>query len=298
MYSSPINEEDIAMFRVHRLLVFASALLISTSILAEQLDANGILAKQKAGVSAEALVAMINDPANTISVKSEDLAALQSGGVPESVLAALRQKVAAPATTATQPSAAAQPRAVPDDSRLLDVVKIVRSGISESLIAEQIKQSGLSYKLTMNDLLYLKQNDVQDSVISALLATKQQEEKKAEAPAETTFNGLLLVRGWGPLRKERPGRLIRKGDAFSWIDGSNPKENFEFQVAGLEKIWYTCQSQTAGDVCYQINVQVVQGPRYSFVDISRASGSNEVVKSLMETLRKDYPRAPFGAPDH
>jgi hypothetical protein len=196
--------------------------------------------------------------------------------------------------TDTAPAAAPAP-AAPDDARLLDVVKIVKSGISESLIAEQIKHSGAAYKLTMNDLLYLKQSGVQDSVISALLAAAP---APVAAPAETNFNELLLVRGWGPLRKERPGRLVLKGDTFSWIDGSDPKENFEFQVPGLEKIWYTCQAQTAGDVCYQINFQIVKGPRYSFMDVSHATGSNATVKAMMETLRRDYPRAPFGASDH
>ena len=202
-------------------------------------------------------------------------------------------------TPPTAPPPATEAAAQPDDARLADVVKIVKSGISESLIAEQIKQSGLAYKLSMNDLLYLKQNGVQDSVISALLATKEAEAKKAAAPpAETAFNELLLVRGFGPLRRDRPGRLLLKGDTLSWIDGADPKENVEFQVSGLGKIWYTCQSQTSGDVCYQINFQVVKGPRYSFADVSRATGANATVKALMETLRKEFPRAPFGAPDH
>ena len=191
------------------------------------------------------------------------------------------------------------PAAQPDDARLADVVRIVKSGISESLIADQIKQSGLTYKLSLNDLLYLKQNGVQDSVISALMATKEAEAKKAVAPpAETVFNELLLVRGFGPLRRDRPGRLVLKGETLSWVDGADPKDNFEFKVSGLNKIWFTCQSQTSGDVCYQINFQVVKGPRYSFADVSRATGSNATVKAIMETLRKDFPRAPFGAPDH
>jgi len=131
------------------------------------------------------------------------------------------------------------------------------------------------------------------------MATKEEETKKAAAPpAETTFNELLLVHGWGPLRRERPGRLVLKGETFSWIDGADPNENFQFQVSGLEKIWYTCKSQTAGDVCYQINFQIVKGPRYSFADVSRATGSNATVKTIMETLRTNFPRAPFSASDH
>jgi hypothetical protein len=281
---------------MNRKILIAALLLLAVSAFAEQLDVTTILAKQKAGASAEALLAAVNDPANMLAVKAEDIAALRSGGVPETVIAAIQQKVGSPATAAPTP---ATPATQPDDGRLADIVKIVKSGISESLIAEQIKQSGLTYKLSMNDLLYLKQNGVQDSVISALLATKDAEAKKAAAPpAELAFNELLLVRGFGPLHRDRPGRLVLKGETFSWVDGADPKENFDFKVSGLERIWYTCQAQTAGDVCYQINFQIVKGPRYSFADVSRATGSNATVKSIMETLRSNFPRAPFGAADH
>lgn len=285
--------------RIHRLLFTAALLLVAASAIAEQLDVNTILMKQKAGASANALLAAVNDPANTLAIRADDVTSLRSGGVPEAVIAAIQQRIANQAAPAGAPAVATPAPVAPDDTRLMDVVRIVKSGISESLIAEQIKQSGVAYKLSMNDLLYLKQNSVQDSVISALLATKDQEAKKAAAgPAETAFNELLLVHGWGPLRRERPGRLLLKGDTFSWIDGTDPKENFEFQTAGLEKVWYTCQAQTGGDVCYQINFQIVKGPRYSFADVSRATGSNATVKAVMETLRKDFPRAPFGASDH
>jgi hypothetical protein len=279
---------------IHRFVFTTVLLLVAASALAEQLDVSTILAKQKAGATAFALAAIVNDPSNTLAVTTDDFASLRSGGVPETVIAAIQQRLAgqSPATATPAPAA-------PDDPRLADVVKIVKSGISESLIAEQIKQSGLAYKLSMNDLLYLKQNGVQDSVISALLATKEAAAKMAAAPAETAFNELLMVHGWGPLRKERPGRLVLKADTFSWIDGKDPKENVDFQVPGLEKIWFTCQAQPSGDdVCYQINFQIVKGPRYSFADVSRATGSNATVKALMETLRQKYPRAPFGAPDH
>jgi hypothetical protein len=277
---------------IHRLLFTAALLLLAASAIAEQLDVNTILMKQKAGASADALLAAVNDPANTLAVKTDDITVLRSGGVPETVIAAIQQRIANQAA----PVAATPAPVAPDDARLTDVVRIAKSGISESLIAEQIKQSGVSYKLSMNDLLYLKQNSVQDSVISALLATKDQ--KVAAGLAETAFNELLLVHGWGPLRRERPGRLVLKGDTFSWIDGTDPKENFEFQTKGLEKVWYTCQSQTAGEVCYQINFQIVKGPRYSFADVSRATGSNATVKAVMETLRQNFPRAPFSASDH
>src|SRR6266542_3455165 len=98
---------------MNRRILIAALLLLAASAFAEQLDVTTILAKQKAGASAEALLAAVNDPANTLAVKAEDIAALRSGGVPETVLAAIQQKVGSPATAA--------PAAQPDDGRLADI---------------------------------------------------------------------------------------------------------------------------------------------------------------------------------
>ena len=65
----------------------------------------------------------------------------------------------------------------PDDARLVDVVRLIESGVSGSVIAEQVRQSGRDYKLSVNDLLYLQQNGARESTIAALMATD------AEAPA-------------------------------------------------------------------------------------------------------------------
>ncbi len=146
----------------------------------------------------------------------------------------------------------------------------------------------------MNDLLYLKQEGVQDSIIAELLASKAS--AKPEAPPEIVFNDLLLVRGL--LKKDRPGRLVLKGEALSWVDGVDPRENFEMSVPGLEKIWYTCQAQTSGEVCFQINLRAVRGETWAFRDVERATGSTEHVATVMDTLRERFPKAPFGAASH
>src|SRR5437899_12412800 len=118
------NERGGIMLRsVHRLLFTASLLLFAAFAFAEQLDVNTILTKQKAGASADALLAAVNDPANAIAIKAEDIALLRSGGVPEPVIAAIQQRI-------TSQAAAPAPIA-PDDVRLTDVVRIVKSGISE-----------------------------------------------------------------------------------------------------------------------------------------------------------------------
>jgi len=191
----------------------------------------------------------------------------------------------------------------PDDARLVDLVRLINSGMSDAIIAEQVRQSGQSYNLSVNDLLYLKQNGVQESTIAALMATPAAAPAapataKATAPAELVFNDLVLLK---PklrfLKKDRDGHLVMQGDGLSWVDSRDPTKNFTFQTTGLEKVWYTCEARTPENFCHQINFQIVKGDRYRFQDSGRDSGSNAAVVEVMDALRTYHPNLAFGAPD-
>jgi hypothetical protein len=60
---------------------------------------------------------------------------------------------------------------LPDDSRLLEIVRLVKSGIPEAIILEQVERSGQVFDLSENDVLYLRRNGVPETTIGALLAT-------------------------------------------------------------------------------------------------------------------------------
>lgn len=188
----------------------------------------------------------------------------------------------------------------PDDARLVDFVRLIKSGMPESIIAEKVEQSGQTYDLSVNDLLYLQQNDAQESTIAALMATRPgAPAAPAVAPSEVVFDDLVLLkRGVGGIfKKDRKGRLVMRGDTLEWEDSRKHKENFEILTAGLEKVWYTCEARSSENFCYQINLRIVKGDTYRFRDIDRDSGSNDAVTEVMEGLRTYFPRLAFGAPD-
>ncbi len=272
-------------------VLFGMALLalVAVAASAEELTVNSIVAAQNSGASADGIIAMVNNPANTIAITVGDLVALRSAGVPESVIAAVWARIPAPAPAPVSLQ--------PDDARLVDVVRLIKSGMSESIIDEQLRQSNPGYNLSVNDLLYLKQNGAQESTIAALMATHAgTPAAPAVAPAELTFDDLVLVKGF--LKKNRVGRLVMQGDTLTWKDSSDTKENFTFQTTGLQKVWYTCEARTPENFCYQINFKIVKGDRYEFRDSGRESGSNAAVVKLMDALRTYFPRLAFGAPDN
>lgn len=268
---------------------------------AEVLTVDSILAAHRMGAPADGIVATVNDPVNTVSLTTGDLATLRAAGVPESVIAALQARIPA-ATPAPAP-------AQPDDARLVDLVRVLKSGLSESLLAEQLKQSGQAYNLSVNDLLFLKENGVPESIIGTLMATAVPGTGAAPArpgtpvavaepvaPAEVVFDGLVLQKATF-LKRNRPGKLVLKGETLAWVDGKDPRESFEIQVGGLEKVWATCQARSPENFCYQVNLAIVKGARHKFQDMGRDAGSNAAVLKLMEGLRTRFPQLPFGSPE-
>ncbi len=272
--------------------LIATALLAAATVLAraEEVTVHSILIAHRSGAAAGGIIAVVNDPANTVAVTPGDIVTLRAAGVPEAVLAAIEARAPAPGVALQ-----------PDDARLADLVRLMKSGISESILLEHVQHSGAPFELSSNDLLYLKQNGVLESTIAALMATSGGSHAAPRAPGaapavprDLTFDDLVLV-GQG-FHKDRVGRLVMGGDTLSWVDANDAEKNFDFQIAGLEKVWFTCQARTPENFCYQIDFQIVKGERFQFRDGNIKSGSNASVVEVMEALRKYFPQVAFGPP--
>ena len=270
---------------IRALLSGVLAALVAVPAGAEELTVRSILAAQQAGAPADGIIAMVDNPANTVAMTAGDIVTLRDAGVPEKVIAAVRGHF--------QASGPAPQPLQPDDERLVDFVRLTKSGLSEPIIIEQLRQPDQAYNLSVNDLLYLKQNGVLESTIAALMATGTG--APAVAPAELVFDGLVLMNR-GFWRKDSEGRMVMRGDTLSWENPRDPQKNFTFQTEGLAKVWLTCEARSSGDFCHQINFKVVKGDRYRFQDSHRETGSNEAVLEVMDALRKYHPRLNFSTP--
>ena len=272
------------------LLGTALLMLAAGAAGAEELTVHSILAAQQSGATADGIIAMVRSPANTVAMTAGDLATLRTAGVPENVITVI---------WAFLPTPAPAPALLqPDDSRLVDVVRLINTGTSEQNIAEQVRQSGMAYNLSVNDLVYLKQNGARESTIAALLATPGAAAPvvAAVAPSEVVFDGLVMVKK-GFWKKDRKGSLVMRGDTLAWEDSGNQNKNFTFETTGLEKVWFSCEARSSGNFCHQINFQIVKGDRYRFRDVHGDSGSNAAVLKVMEALRTYSPTITYSTPD-
>jgi len=270
--------------------------VVAASSAAELLTSEQIIAVHSFGVSAETIIAKINDPNNTVApLSSEDLAELRAQGVPEAVIQALLARIAPAASTT-----------VPDHPQLKDVVRMVESGLSNDLVIDQLRRDGVTVRLTSNDLIYLKEHGVSEDIISVLLTnskTKPQPVTPVTSAVEKTpatevlppdgeYTGLVLVK-ISPLWKDRHGKVVLTPERIYWRDGNNSEKNLEIFPAGLKRVNVKCKGNGESRFCYQAELVMRKGDSFTFQDEQQDMGGNENLLRFVNGLRATYPEAPI-----
>jgi hypothetical protein len=266
--------------------------------MAAQLTVNEVLAAYRAGASKEGMLALVNGAESVAQLSATDLDALRGAGVSEEVVQAWMARIALQAPAAAP--VAAPGGAVPDNPKAVDIVKLYKSGVSEALIIEVINRAGVLQAPTVNDMLYLKQNQIPDSVVTALMnapvvgvagVAGVAGAKAAPPSGETIFEGLVLKTG--SFSKNRNGRLVLLADKLEWRDGSDQSKNFELFVKGVKRVTILCQAGAEENFCYSLALEMNKGQDYAFEDAKKEMGGNEAVMKFITALKAQFPRMAY-----
>lgn len=275
--------------------VLAVALLLAAPVVAEELTVEKIIAAHSFGVTPDTIIQKVNDPTNTVApILPGGVEKMRAEGVPESVILAMQAR-AVPAPQPLQP----------DNPNLTKVVKLVQSGVTESLLIDLIAQGQPVAALSHGDIIYLKDNRVPDAVIAALMANSAAQRAAATpadaaaagapAPEPTTdavIDGLVLMRATF-LSKNHEGRLTFEGDDLRWSSATDPKSNFSGKITALERASLRCSPLPGGSFCFEISFKLFQGSEYSFRDTGADQGSNANVMKVREVLQARFPNLVF-----
>ncbi len=274
------------------------AVLAALPVAAEELNVDKILAAQSFGVGADAMLAKVNDPANTVApMTAADVDRLRAAGIPEAVVSALQAKASMSAPVAQPAPPTAPTGTQPDNPRAITIVKAVQAGTSEALIVNQIMQAGVNQRPTLNDLIYMKENKVPEGIIRALMeaplvaAGTTAAGGKAGVPTEVTVDG--LVRTTGLFSKNRTGKLTLTKDKIDWMDGTNQADSFEMFPAGLKAVEAKCLARAEGKFCHEVTFEMSKGDDFTFVDAKKDVGGNESIQKLLDTVKTFYPKVPI-----
>ncbi len=278
------------------------AMMLAVAVSADELTVNEVIAAHRAGAPVDGIVRLVREAPAVAVLAAPDLDRLRAAGVPEDVIRAMVARNTPPTPT---PTAAASR---PDDAALEDVVRVIRAGLSERLVCEQIRQSGQRHRLTANDLIYLKDHGVPDAVIETLIrsaATPSPTPVPVSAspplalatptPRPTSAPVVALVfepvvRLSGTFRKARAGRLVLTGDGLEWTDAADPTRPERTAAASLKAVWLATAPVGHAPSPAELRVRTTAGEDVTFRDADWASGGRTQVDALYDAIRERFPQ--------
>ena len=289
-----------------RALAAIAALALAAAVSAEELTVNEVIAAHRAGAPVEGILRLVREAPEVAALAPADLDRLRAAGVPDAVVRALAARHAAPSPTP------AAPATKPDDPRLEDVVRLVRSGLAETLVCEQVRRSGRRPPLTANDLVYLKERGVPESAIAALM-----EASLPPTPAPTATPPVLptpppppvlatptprptvappvalvfepLVRLAGTFRKAQDGRLVLTSDALEWSDSGGRAPVVRIATTSLRAVWLATTRRGQDPPLVELRVRTSAGDDLTFRDAGAPAGDGGRVEALYRALAERFP---------
>ncbi|MCD4751074.1 MAG: hypothetical protein K8R59_17010 [Thermoanaerobaculales bacterium] len=299
------------MRRIPLLIAVVCLMGLSTSASAGELTGADIVRAHEAGVSTQTLIQLIETTPGIAEIDNADENAMRVAGVSELVITAYRNRLPSQPYT-EQPTNTA----IPDDNRLVDIVRLVRSGLANDIVVEHVNRTEEPFQPTADDLIYLKQQQVPESIIKALLGSLEAapalglpESAPADPPERVeagfqptptpsgeilTFSPLLrFSKTAGLITKATDGRLILVGGKVQWIDEEKPKLSFEFFDSVLKKVFLKCEAAN----CFEIRIKTVHGDNYRFRDADWKVGGNTQILALWERLKSCHTKVEFERKD-
>ena len=278
------------------------ALSLAVAVSAEELTVPEVIAAHRAGAPVEGILRLVREAPEVAVLAAQDLERLRSAGVPEAVIVAMVARHSPPAP----PPTATPTESRPDDASLEDVARLVKAGLSERLLCEQIRQSGRRHTPSANDLVFLKEHGVPETVIAALMASGASptptpspltvaRSMATPTPAPTAAPPLALtfeplVRLAGVFRKAQAGRLVLTAEWMEWGDASDTPRAERIATASLRAVWLATVRRSLGPPLVELRVRTSGGDELTFHDVDWSTGGSGRTEALYQAIRERFPQ--------
>ena len=293
-----------------RAILIAVALSLAVAVSAEELTVPEVIAAHRAGAPVEGILRLVREASSVAVLAASDLERLHAAGVPEAVIEAMAARHALPSPTPTPTGSLRLWLAllVDDDARLEDVVRLEKAGLSEKLVCEQIRRSGLLYALSANDIVFLKEHNVPEIVIAMLIGTGapptptpmspavlEPVSAAAPTPLPTVTPAVALVfeplvQMTGAFRKAQTGRLVLTAENLEWSDVRDPTRVGRIPTSSFKAVWLSTTQRNQGSPLVELRVRSAGGDDLTFRDVDGLDGIGSRVEALYRAIRERFPQ--------
>jgi hypothetical protein len=183
-----------------------------------------------------------------------------------------------------------------------EILRLKDAGYSEDFLLNKVRNENGNYRLTVDDLIALRQAGLSETVIDAMLragtgapasiaATTQAVSRHAE------FDGLVRqkrgILGVGGSKNKAVGRLVIDGERVNWYQMTNEDDNFSMTEKNIKEMWMNCAPRAGENLCLEVCFRTYSGDEWCFRDTGWENGDNRQVAAVFDYFQRAFPATFF-----
>jgi hypothetical protein len=211
------------------------------------------------------------------------------------------QPAAVETATAVPPSAGAAISPLSPAAR--EILRLKDAGYSEDFLLNKVRNENGNYRLSIEDLIALRQAGLSETLIDAMLHSGSGAAPTAAAVSTQSvarraeFDGLVRqkrgVWGVGGSKNKLVGKLVIDAERVNWYQMLNEDDNFSMMEKNIKEMWLNCAPRAGENLCLELCFRTYSGDEWCYRDTGWENGDNRQVTAVFDYFQRAFPATFF-----
>ncbi len=216
-----------------------------------------------------------------------------------------------PSAPGTQPAAVDTATAVPPSpgagASLLspaarEILRLKDAGYSEDFLLNKVRNENGNYRLSIDDLIALRQAGLSETLIDAMLHSGSVAAPSAAVSAQPVarhaeFDGLVRqkrgILGVGGSKNKLVGKLVIDAERVNWYQMLDEDDNFSMMEKNIKEMWLNCAPRAGENLCLELCFKTYSGDEWCYRDTGWENGDNRQVTAVFDYFQRAFPATFF-----
>ena len=183
-----------------------------------------------------------------------------------------------------------------------EILRLKDAGYSEDFLLNKIRNENGNYRLSVDDLIALRQAGLSETVIDAMLRSGSTTLPAVAASTQPVarhaeFDGLVRQKrgllGVGGSKNKAVGKLVIDSERVNWYQMIDAEDNFSMTEKNIKEMWLNCAPRAGENLCLELCFKTYSGDEWCFRDAGWENGDNRQVTAVFDYFQRAFPATFF-----
>lgn len=184
-----------------------------------------------------------------------------------------------------------------------EILRLKDAGYSEDFLLNKVRNENGNYRLSVEDLIALRQAGLSETLIDAMLHSGSGAAASVAAAStqpvarHAEFDGLVRqkrgILGVGGSKNKAVGKLVIDAERVNWYQMVDADDNFSMTEKNIKEMWMNCAPRAGENLCLELSFRTYSGDEWSFRDTGWENGDNRQVTAVFDYFQRAFPATFF-----